>query len=255
MTGAPNHRLEALLSERLHEVDALNPPDPDFEFRALRAGRERLRRRQAWTRGLVGAAAAVAIGALAIPSLGRLDTVGGASTSSGAGGAAASAPEAATGGDGAARDLVAPGSPVDGMSLDNVPDSLRATFAQVRSVLSAPPYDGVFTALTFDPSAPPNGRVVVHLTRPDAGAIAEVRSAFAGGPDVAVETAAYSLAGCRSTWTTVAADPQVSSQAVAVAILGCDANGRVAVRVTPDASAATVEHLRGYGDSVYVVGG
>ena len=100
------------------------------------------------------------------------------------------------------------------MSLDNVPDSLRATFAQVRSVLAAPPYDGVYTALTFDPSVPPNGRVVVHLTQPDPRAIAEVQSAFVGGPDVVVEPSAYSLASCRSTWTTVAADPQVSSQAV-----------------------------------------
>jgi len=255
MTGGPNRSLEELLSERLHEVDAVSPPDPDFEFRALRAGRERKKRRQSWTRGLVGAAAAVVIGALAVPALGRINTFGGASGSSVAGGAAASAPEAATGGDGAARDLVAPGSPVDGMSLDNVPDALRATFARVRAVLSAPPYDAVFTALTFDPSAPPNGRVVVHLTQPDPRAIAEVQSAFAGGPDVVVEPSAYSLASCRSTWTAVAADPQVRSQAVTVAVLGCDADGRVAVRVAPDVPATTVDHLKGYGGAVYVVGG
>jgi hypothetical protein len=42
---------------------------------------------------------------------------------------------------------------------------------------------------------------------------------------------------------------------VSVALLGCDANGRVAVRVAPDAPPATVDHLRGYGDSVYVVVG
>jgi hypothetical protein len=258
MTGGPNRSLEELLSERLHEVDSVSPPDPDFEFRALRAGREKLKRRQAWTRGLVGAAAAVVIGALAVPALGRIGTLGGGGangTSAGGAGAAASAPEAATGGDASARDLVAPGSPPDGMSLDNVPDSLRVTFAKVRSVLAAPPYDGVYTALTFDPSVPPNGRVVVHLTQPDPGAIAEVRSAFVGGPDVVVEPSAFSLTSCRSTWTTVAADPQVSSQGVTVALLGCDANGRLAVRVAPDAPPATVDHLKGYGDSVYVVGG
>ena len=46
MTGGPNRRLEEILSDRLHEVDAVEPPDPDFEFRALRAGRERLKRRR-----------------------------------------------------------------------------------------------------------------------------------------------------------------------------------------------------------------
>ena len=77
MTGGTNRSLEDLLREQLHEMDTVEPPDPDFEFRALRAGRERLKRRQAWTRGLVGAAAAIVIGALAIPSLGRLGTVTG----------------------------------------------------------------------------------------------------------------------------------------------------------------------------------
>ncbi|HEY5421003.1 MAG TPA: hypothetical protein VIL10_09725, partial [Marmoricola sp.] len=102
MTGGTNRSLEDLLREQLHEMDTVEPPDPDFEFRALRAGRERLKRRQAWTRGLVGAAAAIVIGAVAIPSLGRLGTVtGGASSGSAVAGAgsAPSAPDAATGGD------------------------------------------------------------------------------------------------------------------------------------------------------------
>src|SRR3954471_9030429 len=107
MTGRPNRSLEELLSDRLHEVDAVEPPGPDFEFRALRAGRERLKRRQAWTRGLVGAAAAIVIGAVAIPSLGRLGSLGGGSaTSAGGAGSAVSAPQANTGGD--ARELKAP---------------------------------------------------------------------------------------------------------------------------------------------------
>ena len=166
MTGGQNRSLEELLSERLHEVDSVSPPDPDFEFRALRAGRERLKRRQSWTRGLVGAAAAVVIGALAIPALGRINTLGGGtgvagSSSAAEAGAAASAPEAATGGDGSARDLAGPGSPPDGMSLDNVPDSLRATFAQVRTVLAAPPYDGGVHGADLRPVRPaerPRGR-------------------------------------------------------------------------------------------------
>ncbi len=261
MTGGPNRSLEELLSDRLHEVDAIEPADPDFEFRALRAGRERLKRRQAWTRGLVGAAAAVVIGAVAIPSLGRLTTTGGersgGSAASAVAGSAASAPpkSAPEVGGGDARGLASTGSPVDGASLDNVPDGLRATFAQVRSQLAAPPYDEVFTSLTFDPSVAPAGRVVVHLTRPDANAIAVVRSAFAGGPDVGVEISPYSLTSCTATWTTVAADAQVRSQAPTVAVLGCDANGRVAVRVAPDAAAATVDHLHSYGDAVYLFGG
>ena len=262
MTGGTNRSLEDLLRQQLHEMDAVEPPEPDFEFRALRAGREKLKRRQAWTRGLVGAAAAVVIGALAVPALGRMSSFsGGAATSAGgAAGSAASAPAApeaaaGAGADADQRNLATKESPVDGMSLDNVPDSLRATFAQVRSVLAAPPYDGVFTSLTFDPSVPPQGAVVVHLTRPDAAAIGVVRNAFANGPDVQVDTSAYSLASCTSTWSTVAADPVVRAQAVTVTVLGCDASGRLAVRVAPEAPAATVDHLKGYGDAVAVIGG
>ena len=88
MTGGTDRSLEELLREQLHEMDTVEPPDPDFEFRALRAGRERLKRRQAWTRGLVGAAAAIVIGAIAIPSMGRLGTVtGGAGSGSAVAGA------------------------------------------------------------------------------------------------------------------------------------------------------------------------
>ncbi|MDQ6897131.1 MAG: hypothetical protein M3171_11085, partial [Actinomycetota bacterium] len=61
MTPSSEDRLRA----RLHEVDDLQPPDDGFELNALRGGRERLKRRQAWTRGLVAAAAAVAVGVVA----------------------------------------------------------------------------------------------------------------------------------------------------------------------------------------------
>jgi hypothetical protein len=170
-------------------------------------------------------------------------------------GSAPSAPEAATGGD--ARELKAPdaGSAPDGSSLDSVPDSLRTTFARLRTTLSAPPYDAVFTSLTYDPSVAPSGRVVLHLTRPDPAAIDLVRSAFPSGPEVTTEVSAYSLAACTQTWAKVAADPQLRPQDVPLTVLGCDANGRVAVRVPPGAPAAALEQLTSYGDAVNLVSG
>ena len=259
MTGGPNRSLEELLRDRLHEVDRIEPPDPDFEFRALRAGRERLKERQSWKRGLLGLAAAVVIGALAIPALGRLNIgVGGASSSGGGAAAgsalsAPSAPEAATSGN--AQDLAKGGAAPDGSSLDNVPDQYRATVSRLRVTLAAPPYDTVFTALTFDPSVPPQGRVVLHLTTPDPAAINLVQSTFAGGPEVVVETSAFTLASCNQTWTALTVDPQLRPDTVTITILGCDANGRVAVRVTPDVPPAPLARLQSYGDAVDVVRG
>ena len=92
---------EDLLRARLHEVDDLQPPDNGFELDALRGGRERLKRRQSWTRGLVAAAAAVAVGVVAVPALTRSPM--GASSSSGVAGAAspqraeAAAPDSSAG--------------------------------------------------------------------------------------------------------------------------------------------------------------
>ena len=248
-----DRHVEDLLRDRLHEVDAMDPPDPDFEFRAVRAGRNRLKERQSWKRGLLGLAAAVVIGALAIPALGRLNLGGGTGTSAGGAGSALSAPEAAT--SGSAQDLAKGGTPPDGMNLDNVPDQYRATISRLRVALAAPPYDAVYTALTFDPSVPPLGRVVLHVTRPDAGAIDLVRSAFAGGPEVVVETSAFTLAGCNRTWAQLQTDPQLQPDTVTITVLGCDANGRVAVRVTPDAPPASVARLQSYGEALDVVRG
>jgi hypothetical protein len=93
------------------------------------------------------------------------------------------------------------------------------------------------------------------MTRPDAGAIELVRSAFAGGPEVVVETSAFTLAGCNQTWTALTIDPQLQPDTVTITILGCDANGRVAVRVTPDAPPASVARLQSYGDALDVVRG
>jgi hypothetical protein len=230
MTGGPNRSVEELLRERLHAVDAVEPPDPDFEFRALRAGRDRLK--------------------------GRRSNIGANSGGSAAGGAAVSAPEAATDGAGPGQNLAKGGvAAPDGASLDNVPDQYRATIAQLRVTLAAPPYDATFTALTFDPSAPPQGRVVLHLTKPDARAIDLVRQAFAGGPEVTVETSAFTLAGCNQTWTALTVDPELRPDSVTMTILGCDANGRVAVRVTTDVAPATLARLQAYGDAVDVVRG
>lgn len=248
-----DRHVEDLLRDRLHEVDAMDPPDPDFEFRAVRAGRNRLKERQSWKRGLLGLAAAVVIGALAIPALGRLNLGGGTGTSAGGAGSALSAPEAAT--SGSAQDLAKGGTPPDGMNLDSVPDQYRATISRLRVALAAPPYDAVYTALTFDPSVSPLGRVVLHVTRPDAGAIDLVRSAFAGGPEVVVETSAFTLAGCNRTWAQLQTDPQLQPDTVTITVLGCDANGRVAVRVTPDAPPASVARLQSYGDALDVVRG
>ena len=248
-----DRHVEDLLRDRLHEVDAMDPPDPDFEFRAVRAGRNWLKERQSWKRGLLGLAAAVVIGALAIPALGRLNLGGGTGTSAGGAGSALSAPEAAT--SGSAKDLAKGGTPPDGMNLDSVPDQYRATISRLRVALAAPPYDAVYTALTFDPSVSPLGRVVLHVTRPDAGAIDLVRSAFAGGPEVVVETSAFTLAGCNRTWAQLQTDPQLQPDTVTITVLGCDANGRVAVRVTPDAPPASVARLQSYGDALDVVRG
>jgi hypothetical protein len=204
MTGGPNRSLEELLSDRLREVDAVEPPSRDFEFRALRAGRERMKRRQAWTRGLIGAAAAVVIGAVAIPSLGRLDTSGGGSaTSAGsAAGSAASAPEAATGG--APKDLSAPGNQPDGVApspapapggdatltlpIGQVPFDWRsadgaARLSRLREALAGPQYAGDGVTLTVDESVSPP-RLTVRLVRYAPEVVSLVTSAFPPGAPI-----------------------------------------------------------------------
>ncbi|MEP6631522.1 MAG: hypothetical protein ABJA89_13700 [Lapillicoccus sp.] len=116
--------VEDLLRARLHEVDDLQPPD-GFELQALRAARDRLKRRQAWTRGLVGAAAAVAVGALAIPAVGRLGANGG-TASSGSAASKVSAPQAPQGAEGAA-----PSGPADAST-----GAVTYTAAQCQSTLA-----------------------------------------------------------------------------------------------------------------------
>lgn len=146
---------EDLLRTRLREVDDLQPPDDGFELAALRAGRERLKRRQAWTRGLVGAAAAVAVGALALPAVGRLSTSGGsASSSAGAAASKVSAPQ---------NPAAAPEGAADGSSpaVTYSPAQCQATLTRVaadRDLLTRQGY--AVGSLTCDA----DGRVVLPVT-------------------------------------------------------------------------------------------
>jgi hypothetical protein len=207
MTGGTNRSLEDLLREQLHEMDTVEPPDPDFEFRALRAGRERLKRRQAWTRGLVGVAAAVVIGAVAVPTLGRINVTSGGAGSAVAGSAAgAPAPEAATSGD--ARDLSAPGSqpgadgtatapsgdatltlPVGQVPFDWQSTDGAARLSQLRDALAGPQYANQGVTLTVDESvAPP--RLTVRMARYAPEVVSLVTSAFPPGAPIVFVVAA-----------------------------------------------------------------
>lgn len=251
MTGGPNRSLEDLLRDRLHEMDAVDPPDPDFEFRALRAGRERLKRRQAWTRGLVGAAAAVVIAAVAIPSLGRLDVSGGGTATS-AGAGAGSAPEVAT--DGSAQDLKAPGVPSPGNDSagQGSATAVQATLDSLTETLRKAPYAEVFTALTYDSSA---GQVVVHLTREDPAAMALVRSAFPSGPPVVFASSAYTLAQCRQLEASVQGNIlYLRDRGIPLLSTACNRDGRVVVEIRgTDTEKAIVQEK--YGDMVVVTFG
>lgn len=89
---------EDQVRDQLRRVDDLTPPPaPDFAARAMRASTLRAERRRTWGKGVLGVAAAIAIGTLAVTNLPRPSS----SNSSAASGAAApgvAAPEAATAG-------------------------------------------------------------------------------------------------------------------------------------------------------------
>lgn len=91
--------IEDQLREQMHRVDDLTPPPPpDFAGRAMRASsgadarrvEPRDARHRTWGKVLLGAAAAIAVGALAVTTLLHL---GGSATTSGASVAGAAAPE------------------------------------------------------------------------------------------------------------------------------------------------------------------
>lgn len=95
--------IEDQLREQMHRVDDLTPPPPpDFAGRAMRAssGADARRvdardaRRRTWAKALLGAAAAIAVGALAVTTLPHL---GGSSVTSGSSAAGAAAPQEASG--------------------------------------------------------------------------------------------------------------------------------------------------------------
>ena len=146
---------EELLRARLHEVDDLQPPD-GFELRALRAGRDRLKRRRAWTRGLVGAAAAVAVGALAIPAVGRLGATGGAA--SGTAASKVSAPQVPQGAEGAAPGISSDASTSPGGYTVAQCQVMLARVADDRDTLTRQGY--AVGSLSCDP----DGRVVIPVT-------------------------------------------------------------------------------------------
>jgi hypothetical protein len=149
---------EDLLRARLREVDDLQPPDDGFELGVLRAGRDRLRRRQSWRRGLVGAAAAVAVGALAVPTVARLGSSGGSATSASAGsGAVASKVVAPQGAEGAAGGAADASTAPSGYS----PAECQATLARVtadRDMLTRQGYAVGSLSCAAD------GRVVLPVT-------------------------------------------------------------------------------------------
>ncbi len=229
---------EDLLRARLHEVDDLQPPDDGFELNALRAGRERLKRRQAWTRGLVAAAAAVAVGVVALPPLTRLGGAGGVSGASSAASQVAAPQGAKAAAPSAAADSAAPG--------------IQAAIVGLRATL-ARDYPQSFTSLVADPSTP--GRVVLHLTADKPAAEAAVRAAFPPGTDVVTERSAFTATQCAATLARVAADRDtLTRQGYAVGSTRCNADGRVEVEVTNLVTAEQITMLVvRYADAVTVL--
>ncbi len=200
--------LEDLLRERLHAVDELTPPDANFEARALRAGRARANRRRSWARGLVGVAAAAAIGVFVVPSVMRSGVDSGASTASSAGAAAtAGGPASSSAGadrspetPGASSTKIGPGgslqkpenqsggdvtltlpvgtTPFDWRSADG-----EVRLAQLRAALAAPEFAASQTSLRIDDSTSPS-RLVVRMGTYEAGVVTLVTDAFPMGSPI-----------------------------------------------------------------------
>jgi hypothetical protein len=250
MPGIPD--AEDRLRARLHEVDDLEPPDQGFELRALRAGRERQKRRQSWTRALVGAAAAVIVGAVAVPTLGR---IGGssdvtASSSSAAGAAAAPAPEAGVPGD---RNSVATGGSTGPDASQPDVENVETMLVGLRSALSRSDPD-TFTALVVDSATTPL-TVTLHVTKGSPAAEQSVRSALPPGVLLVTEPSAFSAARCQATLARVVADvATLTRQGYALGGTSCDVDGRVAVEVTNLVTAEQIQALVvRYDDGVKVV--
>jgi hypothetical protein len=242
MSGTPD--AEDRLRSRLREVDDLEPPDQGFELRALRAGRDRLKRRQSWTRGLVGAAAAVVVGALAVPTIGRMSAPEHATSGASSAGSAVAAPQAPEAGGSGDRDSAAAGPDVE---------NVETVLVGLRPVL-AKSYPEAFTAVTVDSGQTPLA-VVLHMTAPTPAAEKTVRAALPPAVDVVTEPSAFSAAQCQATLARVTADrSNLTTQGYAVGSLTCEPDGRVAVEVTNLVTAEQIQALTvRYGDGVTVV--
>lgn len=236
---------EDLLRARLREVDDLQPPTTDFEMRALRTGRERLKRRQGWTRGIIAAAAAVAVGVLAVPTVARLQVGGTAGSSTAASKAAPQGGEA-----GAQTDRGAAGGS-GSTPADPLGRGVETTLVSLRSSL-ARDYPESFTALTLDSSPL---RVVLHMTTDAPAAQRAVRDVMPPGVEVVTEQSAFSAAQCQATLARVSADRRtLTGQGYALGSASCDADGRVALQVTNLVTAEQIQALVvRYADGVAVV--
>lgn len=256
---------EDLLRARLHEIDTLQPPEPDdFEFRALETGQQRIGRRRSWTRGLLGAAAALAIGVLAFPIVGRSPY--GSSSSGAAAGAGSTVGSAQVlGGEaqsaaGQAPPAPAPTSPASGptslpptgtAAYDFDSTEGAAAIQRLSATLSQPPYSAHFTSLSVDDSTYPY-RLVVHMPDVDPGVMAAVAAAFPPGAPILYARAPYSSASCQTTLARVEADrPTLARQGFAVGGTSCDVDGRVRLQLTaPPTPKQTSELSARYGDTV-----
>ena len=254
---------EDQLREQMHRIDELTPPGTAFEDQALYAGQRRLARRRAWSRGLTGAAAAVVIGALAIPALTRHPDSASTAAAPEGRGAAASAVPAAPGTLGAGSDTLGAGSDPAGTVTGSLPpagDPARAgeagvasALALVTTALQRPPYDEIYTAVR--PASAPGDPVRFYLTRLDPAATAFITAGLPAGTPVTFVTSAYSAAACASTLARVGADlPTLQQDGIPFAVTGCDELGRVSIVLGRGASAGQRSALQlRYGDLVAVL--
>jgi hypothetical protein len=247
-----------LLRARMREVDDLDPPaGDDFEFRALRAGRERLRRRQSRTKAFIGAAAAVAVGVLAVPVLDRAKLDSGGSSATSASGVAApeQAPSSGSGDSGAG--LSAPGDKNSSPQSAPPSDAASPTVAELRQRLQEnypDVYSGLELRSTTDSAGASSSQVVLHVTREDPGAMATVRDVLGAGVDVVFAQSAYSSLTCMREAETVRADrTDLATHSIFVTSSSCDVDGRVVVTLDGSQSAAARDYLRTrYGDRVVI---
>jgi len=245
---------EDQLREQMHRIDELTPPGRAFEEQALYAGQRRLARRRAWSRGLTGAAAAVVIGALAVPALTRHpDGASTAAAPEGRGAAASSLP-AAPGAPGAGGDTQGAGSdkPAAADPAHAGEASVASALALVTAALQRPPYDEIYTAVRQGSAA--GDPVRFSFTRLDPAATALITAGLPAGTPVTFVTSAYSAKACASTLARVGADlPTLQQDGTPFAVTGCDELGRVSIVLGRGAAPAQGRALElRYGDLVAV---